>query len=43
VSLSKADSVFVGPADPNFSLSFDTPNGEFYQAVDINRITGRSY
>jgi hypothetical protein len=43
VSLSKADSVFVGPADPNFSVSFDTPNGEFYQAVDVNRITGRSY
>jgi hypothetical protein len=48
VSVSKADSVFVGsgPADsndPNFSVSFDTPNGEFSRAVDVNRVTGRSY
>ncbi len=43
VSVSKADSLFTGPADPNFSLSFDTPNGVFVETVDINRITGRSY
>jgi hypothetical protein len=43
VSVSKASSVFTGPADPNFSVSFDTPNGEFYQAVDINLSTGKSY
>jgi hypothetical protein len=43
VSVSKASSVFAGPADPNFSVSFDTPNGEFYQAVNVNRVTGRSW
>ena len=29
VSVSKASSVFIGPADANFGVSFDTPNGEF--------------
>jgi hypothetical protein len=43
VSVSKASFVFTGPSDPNFSVSFDTPNGEFYQAVDVNLSTGRSY
>ena len=35
----KASSVFTGPADPNFGVSFDT----FSKAADVNRATGRSY
>jgi hypothetical protein len=43
VFVSKASNVFTGHADANFGVSFATPNGEFYQAVDVNHFTGRSW
>ncbi len=39
VSVSKASDVFVGPADANFGVSFDT----FSKTVDVNHVTGRSW
>jgi alpha-tubulin suppressor-like RCC1 family protein len=43
ISVSKASSVFAGPADANFSVSFNTPHGQFHQTVDVNLSTGRSW
>ena len=39
VSVSKASSVFAGPADANFGVSFDT----FSKTADVNHVTGRSW
>ncbi len=39
VSVSKASSVFAGPADANFGVSFDT----FSKTADVNNVTGRSW